>query len=204
MSLSVFLCTSVTRPPSSSSSSSFPPCCASSPACSAAAVLTPATLALMCWSAWSSPKPHPPQMAPWLLKPIHCSSPDRPQGQIPKKILIFPPLFPPVCHEMFFFIFFIYLFFYPAGSLAIRSPAALQISQGSQSRFCLWSQFQRRRQSSMTCHCCGALWCFCHTSGYTFLLYLQEKADNDAIYLLVLLLHVCCCSCILCRLMSRF
>lgn len=87
VSLSVFLCTSVTQPPSSSSSfysSSFPPFCASSPACSAVAILTPATLALMCWSAWSLPRPHPPQMAPWLLKPTRCSSQDRPQGQIPR------------------------------------------------------------------------------------------------------------------------
>lgn len=87
------LCTSVTLPPSSSfSSSSFPHCCASLPACSAAAILYPATLPWMYWSAWSLPKPHPPQMVPWLLRHIRCSSLDRPQGQIPRKCLNFPLL----------------------------------------------------------------------------------------------------------------
>lgn len=153
-----------------SSSSSFPPCCVSLPACSAVAILTPATLVLMCWSAWSLPKPHPPQMAPWLLKPTPCSSPDRPQGQIPRK------------KSEFFLLYFlpcdIKCVFFPAGFLAKRSSAALQISPESHSLCCLWSLFLRRRQSSLICHCCGALWCFCHTSGNTHIpLYLQEKAD---------------------------
>lgn len=207
MSLSDFLCTSVTRPTSSSSSSfyssSFPPCCASSLACSAATILTPATLALMYWSAWSLPRPHPPQMAPWLLKPTRCSSPDRPQGQIPRTFFILPPLFPPV------FTLNVCCCFFPAGFSAISSPAALQISQESQSWCCLSSQFLRRRQSSLTCHCCGALWCFCHTSGNTYSIVPSRKhwysnPKAHAIHLLVLLLHSCCCRCILCWLMSHF
>lgn len=159
--LSLFLC--VTSDISSSSgSSSFPPCCASSPACSAPVILYPGTLAWMCWSAWSSPKPRPPQMVPWLLKLTRCFSLDRPLGQILRAIFIFPTLIPPVLLET--------VVSY-AGVLARRSPAAFPISQESQRWCCLWSRLLERWQSSLTCHCSGPLWCFCHTSGITCIIF---------------------------------
>lgn len=159
--LSLFLC--VTSDISSSSgSSSFPPCCALSPACSAPVILYPGTLAWMRWSAWSSPKPRPPQMVPWLLKRTRCFSLDRPLGQILRTIFIFPTSIPPVWLET--------VVSY-AGVLARRSPAALAISQESQRWCCLWSHLLERWQRSLTCHCSGALWCFCHTSGITRIIF---------------------------------
>lgn len=169
--LSLLLCASPDIS-SSSGSSSFPPCCALLPACSAPVILYPATLAWMCWSAWSSPKPRPPQMAPWLLKLTRCFSLDRPLGQILRTIFILPTSIPPVLLENVVS---------HAGVLARRSPAALPISQESQRWCCLWSHLLERGESSLTCHCCGALWCFCHTSGNT---------------------HIILCS--LCGLMSQF
>lgn len=158
---------------SSSGSSSFPPCCALLPACSAPVILYPATLAWMCWSAWSSPKPRPPQMVPWLLKRTRCSSLDRPLGQILRTIFLFPTSIPPV---------FLENAVSHAGVLARRSPAAWPISQESQRWCCLWSHLLERWQSSLTSHCCGALWCFCHTSGNTHIIlcvwYMMSQFKN--------------------------
>lgn len=71
-----------------SASSSSPACCASLQACLPLVISCLATVAWMCLSVWSSPKPHPQQTDPWLLNPTHCFSRGRSQGETQQHPLV--------------------------------------------------------------------------------------------------------------------